>query len=114
MITCIYRAGTLHFQFCVHDLISDTILSNCCVNITIYTFPNLKYPLLHTHTTHSTGMAEEGPSSLLKPGSRLQDRWEVLKKIGGGGFGEVYKARDTRTGQVSPHTGCEAHCLHVI
>ena len=46
-------------------------------------------------------MAEEGPSPLLTPGSLLRDRWEVLKKIGGGGFGEIYKARDITTGKVS-------------
>lgn len=44
-------------------------------------------------------MADEG-SPLLPINSLLKDRWEVLKKIGGGGFGEIYKARDHINGQV--------------
>ena len=44
-------------------------------------------------------MAEEN-TPLLLPATLLKDRWEVLKKIGGGGFGEIYKARDHITGQV--------------
>lgn len=43
-------------------------------------------------------MAEEN-TPLLLPATLLKDRWEVLKKIGGGGFGEIYKARDHITGQ---------------
>ena len=39
-------------------------------------------------------------SPLLSCGAKLRDRWEVLKKIGGGGFGEIYKGRDNSTGQV--------------
>lgn len=39
-------------------------------------------------------------SALLSPGSFLRDRWEILKKIGGGGFGEIYKARDHVTNLV--------------
>ena len=31
---------------------------------------------------------------LLAPGSYLRDRWEIVKKIGGGGFGEIYRAKD--------------------
>lgn len=40
-------------------------------------------------------------SELLSQGSFLRDRWEILKKIGGGGFGEIYKARDHVTNLVS-------------
>ena len=47
-------------------------------------------------------MADDQSSSspLLSPGIQLRERWEILKKIGGGGFGEIYKARDLTTGQV--------------
>ena len=34
------------------------------------------------------------PTCLLTPNSFFKDRWEILKKIGGGGFGEIYKAKD--------------------
>ena len=54
-------------------------------------------PNTHTHT----GMADEGSTPLLTPGSFLRDHWEVLKKIGGGGVGEIYKGRDITTGKVS-------------
>lgn len=43
---------------------------------------------------------EESNPPLLPVGSFLRERWEILKKIGGGGFGEIYKAKDHDTGQV--------------
>ena len=48
-------------------------------------------------------MDNDGSSSnspLLAPGSYLRDRWEIVKKIGGGGFGEIYKAKDHAFDQV--------------
>ncbi|CAH1262224.1 TTBK1 [Branchiostoma lanceolatum] len=38
----------------------------------------------------ATTMAED----LLQVGALVKDRWEVVKKIGGGGFGEIYEGRD--------------------
>lgn len=46
-------------------------------------------------------MTEDSPTPLLTPGTLLKDRWEVVKKIGGGGFGEIYKSRDIHSGEVS-------------
>ena len=43
---------------------------------------------------------EESNPPMLPVSSCLRDRWEILKKIGGGGFGEIYKAKDHDTGQV--------------
>lgn len=43
----------------------------------------------------------EAITSLLTPETLLKGRWEPLKKIGGGGFGEIYKARDRETNNVS-------------
>lgn len=40
-------------------------------------------------------------SPLLTKAMQLRERWEILKKIGGGGFGEIYKAKDLTTGQVN-------------
>ncbi|KAK7104552.1 tau-tubulin kinase homolog Asator-like [Littorina saxatilis] len=34
---------------------------------------------------------------LLQPNALVKDRWKVLKKIGGGGFGEIYEAMDLVT-----------------
>ncbi|XP_033105379.1 uncharacterized protein LOC117107736 [Anneissia japonica] len=31
---------------------------------------------------------------LLSPDAIIKDRWQVIKKIGGGGFGEIYEAQD--------------------
>ncbi|XP_071504387.1 tau-tubulin kinase homolog Asator-like [Diadema antillarum] len=35
-------------------------------------------------------MAED----LLHPGAIVKDRWKVTRKVGGGGFGEIYEALD--------------------
>ena len=48
-------------------------------------------------------MEENSNPPLLPVGSFLRDRWEILKKIGGGGFGEIYKAKDHDTEQVGVH-----------
>lgn len=45
-------------------------------------------------------MEENSNPPLLPVGSFLRDRWEILKKIGGGGFGEIYKAKDHDNEQV--------------
>lgn len=47
---------------------------------------------------------EESNPPLLPVSSFLRDRWEILTKIGGGGFGEIYKAKDHDTGQVGSGT----------
>lgn len=43
-------------------------------------------------------MVENDESSseddLLQPSQMIKDRWRVVKKIGGGGFGEIYEAVD--------------------
>lgn len=45
-------------------------------------------------------MEESSNPPLLPVNSYIRDRWEILQKIGGGGFGEIYKAKDHDTGQV--------------
>ena len=35
------------------------------------------------------------------PGTILKDRWELRKRIGSGGFGEIYEAKDLHTQKVS-------------
>lgn len=40
-------------------------------------------------------------TDLLAVGSIVKDRWKVLRKIGGGGFGEIYEAVDTLTQEKS-------------
>lgn len=52
---------------------------------------------------------EATTGSLLSPGSFLRDRWEITKKIGGGGFGEIYKALDHTTDRVSGISTLYAH-----
>lgn len=45
-------------------------------------------------------MTEETSTSLLSLGTILKKRWQLLQKIGGGGFGEIYSARDLVTKKV--------------
>jgi len=33
------------------------------------------------------------PDDLLQPGHIVKERWKVTKKIGGGGFGEIYEGK---------------------
>lgn len=35
-------------------------------------------------------------NDLMKPGEMVKNRWRILQKIGGGGFGEIYQAIDTQ------------------
>ena len=37
------------------------------------------------------------PDDLLQPGHIVKERWKVTKKIGGGGFGEIYEGVDLVT-----------------
>jgi hypothetical protein len=37
------------------------------------------------------------PEDLLQPGHIVKERWKVTKKIGGGGFGEIYEGIDLVT-----------------
>ena len=34
------------------------------------------------------------PDDLLQPGHIVKERWKVTKKIGGGGFGEIYEGKN--------------------
>lgn len=34
---------------------------------------------------------------LLQPGHVVKERWKVARKIGGGGFGEIYEGQDLLT-----------------
>ena len=48
-----------------------------------------------------TTLSSSEDAPLLMGGVFLKDRWEILRKIGRGGFGEIYKAKDHETGEVS-------------
>ena len=50
-----------------------------------------------------TALQENSPSSqnMLALGTILKDRWELKKRIGSGGFGEIYEAKDLHTRKVS-------------
>ena len=54
--------------------------------------------------------SEDGP--LLTNGAFLKDRWEVLRKIGRGGFGEIYKAKDHDTGEVCIELLCSTYIVY--
>lgn len=53
---------------------------------------------------------------MLTPGTRL-GRYEVVARIGGGGMGDVYRARDAQLGRdvaikvIAPHAGVDAAAL---
>ncbi|CAK8695001.1 uncharacterized protein LOC143445577 isoform X2 [Clavelina lepadiformis] len=44
-------------------------------------------------------MPSETASPLLNCGDYIKDRWKVTRKIGGGGFGEIFEAVDTTSGE---------------
>lgn len=62
-------------------LISSNI--NLCVRLLLFVFQN-----------HPTKMATE---DLLQQGHVVKERWKVVRKIGGGGFGEIYEGQDLIT-----------------
>ncbi|OTF69707.1 hypothetical protein BLA29_014646, partial [Euroglyphus maynei] len=37
--------------------------------------------------------------SLLSPGHVVKERWRVIRRIGGGGFGEIFECLDLQTNQ---------------
>lgn len=43
---------------------------------------------------HNIKMTSE---DLLQPGHVVKERWKVARKIGGGGFGEIYEGQDLLT-----------------
>ncbi|XP_061627001.1 tau-tubulin kinase 1 [Phyllopteryx taeniolatus] len=49
----------------------------------------------HQDNANMNGAAEQ--ADILPPNQMVKDRWKVLKKIGGGGFGEIYEALDLLT-----------------
>ncbi|MCU1232117.1 MAG: Serine/threonine-protein kinase PknB [Candidatus Solibacter sp.] len=48
----------------------------------------------------STGMYEAAPASGLRPGSMLGERYEIIKLLGEGGMGAVYRAHDRELDRV--------------
>nr|XP_061843960.1 tau-tubulin kinase 1-like isoform X1 [Nerophis lumbriciformis] len=49
----------------------------------------------HQDNANMNGTTEQ--ADILPPNCMVKDRWKVLKKIGGGGFGEIYEALDLLT-----------------
>ena len=54
---------------------------------------------------HSVAMAmslskSRNDSCLLSKGVAIKERWKVLGKIGGGGFGEIYQVKDLSNNEV--------------
>ncbi|VDM26665.1 unnamed protein product [Hydatigera taeniaeformis] len=49
----------------------------------------------HQHKDSKTADEKER-KDLLKPGEMVKNRWRIVSKIGGGGFGEIYQAVDTQ------------------
>src|SRR5262245_66285879 len=41
---------------------------------------------------------KHAPSQQLEPGTLLLDRYSIVSRVGGGGMGSVYQARDKRLG----------------
>ena len=47
--------------------------------------------------------AAAAPEDLLQAGHIVKERWKVTKKIGGGGFGEIYEGVDLVTKEQASH-----------
>ena len=46
-----------------------------------------------------TGQSSQHPS-LLSPGHVVKERWRVLRRLGGGGFGEIFECLDLNSDQL--------------
>ncbi|XP_076256223.1 tau-tubulin kinase asator isoform X3 [Rhynchophorus ferrugineus] len=51
----------------------------------------------HLDSTDQNNNITMTSEDLLQPGHVVKERWKVLKKIGGGGFGEIYEGQDLLT-----------------
>ncbi|XP_030759681.1 tau-tubulin kinase homolog Asator isoform X2 [Sitophilus oryzae] len=51
----------------------------------------------HLDSTDPNNNITMTSEDLLQPGHVVKERWKVLKKIGGGGFGEIYEGQDLLT-----------------
>ncbi len=60
-----------------------------------YQTPPLGGRLHDSHVPPQSQSQREPKEDLLKPNDMVKNRWRVLHKIGGGGFGEIYVATDT-------------------
>src|SRR5262245_35172554 len=45
--------------------------------------------------------SKDAPGAQLEPGTLLLDRYSIVKRVGGGGMGSVYQARDKRLAERS-------------
>ena len=55
----------------------------------------------HLITVLDLSMAKPGENNYLLPiGTIVKERWKVIAKIGGGGFGEIYRVKDLRNNEV--------------
>nr|XP_014270769.1 tau-tubulin kinase homolog Asator isoform X2 [Halyomorpha halys] len=53
-----------------------------------------EYGLLVDESTDQNNNITMTSADLLQPGHIVKERWKVIKKIGGGGFGEIYEGLD--------------------
>nr|CAI5831279.1 unnamed protein product [Callosobruchus analis] len=57
----------------------------------------------HLDSTDQNNNITMTSEDLLQPGHVVKERWKVVKKIGGGGFGEIYEGLDLMTREQYPH-----------
>ena len=63
----------------------------------VQTVPNRRANFQPGQSPNSPKNGEgDGKKDLMKPGDMIKNRWRILNKIGGGGFGEIYQAFDTQ------------------
>lgn len=58
---------------------------------------NINNNNINNHNNQNNTTLKMATEDLLQPGHVVKERWKVVRKIGGGGFGEIYEGQDLIT-----------------
>uniref|UniRef100_T1GBV2 Protein kinase domain-containing protein n=1 Tax=Megaselia scalaris TaxID=36166 RepID=T1GBV2_MEGSC len=76
---------------------SDGQLKNCLKRSATLPARTFQLHIISESTENREKPIKMASEDLLQPGHVVKERWKVLRKIGGGGFGEIYEGQDMIT-----------------